>query len=129
MTAILRPDAKTEMVVNMRRVDGTLEATIKVERGDFAGLNQQWSQLQDRLAQQNIRLAPLEEAPSRFEGGNREDDARSGNSGNADDNSTHTRRAANIERGEGTEVSAEANGKSDDVPQHADGRSKWETWA
>ena len=129
MTAILRPDAKTEMVVNMRRVDGTLEATIKVERGDFAGLNQQWSQLQDRLAQQNIRLAPLEEAPSRFESGSREDDARSGNSENADDNPTHTRRAANIERGEGTEASAEANGKSDDVPQHADGRSKWETWA
>lgn len=62
MAVVLRPDAETELFVHLSQRDGQFEATVRLERGDAHHLGALWSQLQDSLAQQKIRLAPLQEA-------------------------------------------------------------------
>lgn len=62
MVVVLKPDRETELVLHVNRMQGQLEAVIRMERGDFSGLSQQWNQLQESLSKQNIRLAPLTDA-------------------------------------------------------------------
>lgn len=62
MAVTIKPDAETALVMHLSRSDGHLEARVHLERGDFGGLNQHWGNLQDHLARQNIRLAPLADA-------------------------------------------------------------------
>ena len=61
MAVVLRPDAETELFVHLSQSNGQIEATIRCERGDAHQLGALWSQLQESLAQQKIRLAPLQE--------------------------------------------------------------------
>jgi hypothetical protein len=42
---------------------GRLEALAVLEHGDFAKLGAEWTQLQTRLAEQGVRLAPLVPGP------------------------------------------------------------------
>ena len=129
MSVVLRPDENTELVVNLTKVDGTLEAVIKLERGEFGGLNQHWVQLQDRLAQQNIRLGALNESELRSSSSEKEGDEPSNESRHSDEDPTDTRRAANTMsrvKGEGGEKGGiEA---THDKPITAE-KGKWETWA
>lgn len=62
VSLVLRPDRDTELSVWLSQRDGRMEAEIRCERGDFAGLNGQWRQLQEVLADQHVRLLPLREA-------------------------------------------------------------------
>jgi hypothetical protein len=62
MAVILRPDAGTELVLHLSQNNGQLEANVRCERGDFQQLNALWSQLQESLSHQKVRLAPLQEA-------------------------------------------------------------------
>lgn len=62
VSMVLRPDRDTELSVWLSQRDGRMEAEIRCERGDFAGLNGQWRQLQEVLADQHVRLLPLREA-------------------------------------------------------------------
>ena len=62
MAVVLRPDAETELFVHLTRRDGQVEATVRCERGDTQHLGALWPQLQEALAQQKVRLAPLEES-------------------------------------------------------------------
>jgi hypothetical protein len=64
MAVVLRPDANTELFLHLSRRDGQIEASVRCERGDFHQLNALWSQLQDALAQQKVRLNPLQESAS-----------------------------------------------------------------
>lgn len=61
MAVVLRPDAETELFVHLSQRDGQIEATVRCERGDVHQLGALWSQLQESLAQQKVRLAPLQE--------------------------------------------------------------------
>lgn len=63
MAVVLRPDAETELFVHLSQSNGQMEATIRCERGDAHQLGALWSQLQESLAQQKIKLAPLQETP------------------------------------------------------------------
>ncbi len=62
MAVVLRPDANTELLVHLSRHNGQIEANVRCERGDFQQLNALWSQLQEALGHQKVRLAPLEES-------------------------------------------------------------------
>ena len=62
MAVILRPDADTELFVHLTKSNGHVEVSVRCERGDYQQLNQLWSQLQESLAPQKVRLAPLQEA-------------------------------------------------------------------
>ena len=64
MAVVLRPDAETELFVHLTQRNGQIEATVRCERGDLQHLGALWGQLQESLAQQKIRLAPLQEPPS-----------------------------------------------------------------
>jgi hypothetical protein len=64
MAVVLRPDAETELFVHLTQRNGQVEATVRCERGDLQHLGAMWGQLQESLAQQKVRLAPLQESPS-----------------------------------------------------------------
>jgi hypothetical protein len=64
MAVILRPDTDTELFVHFSRCNGQIEASVRCERGDMLQLAALWPQLQESLAQQKVRLAPLQEAVS-----------------------------------------------------------------
>jgi hypothetical protein len=64
MAVVLRPDAETELFVHLTQRNGQIEATVRCERGDLQHLGALWGQLQESLAQQKVRLAPLQEPPS-----------------------------------------------------------------
>ncbi len=62
LAVVLRPDAETELFVHLSQRDGQIEATVRCERGDVHQLGALWTQLQESLAQQKVRLAPLQES-------------------------------------------------------------------
>lgn len=64
LVVTLRPDSLTELHLELNHRNGEVEAVIRCERGNFQELNAQWSQLQDSMAQQKVRLAPLQDANS-----------------------------------------------------------------
>ncbi|MBI3876006.1 MAG: hypothetical protein HY300_08635 [Verrucomicrobia bacterium] len=64
LSVVLRPDANTELFLQLARRNGQLEATVRCERGDAALLGTHWNQLQESLAKQNVRLAPMQDASS-----------------------------------------------------------------
>jgi hypothetical protein len=61
---VLRPDAETELFVHLSQRNGQVEVTVRCERGDVQLLGALWGQLQESLAQQRVRLAPLQEGSS-----------------------------------------------------------------
>ena len=65
MTAVLRPDAGSELRVDLRRRSGRIEIRATVERGDSQAIAEGWNDLQQRMASQGVHLLPLEREPSR----------------------------------------------------------------
>jgi hypothetical protein len=63
LSVLLRPDADTALVVQLKQTDGVVEAAVKCDRGDLRDLQAHWPMLREALAEQNIRLLPLQ-APS-----------------------------------------------------------------
>ena len=53
----LKLDAHTEIFLKMTQEAGQIRATIHCERGNLAGLESQWGQLQESLARHNIQLS------------------------------------------------------------------------
>lgn len=58
VSVLIRPDERTEVTVHLRQRDGQLEASLGMDRGDAARFGAHWRQLQDALAEQNVRLLP-----------------------------------------------------------------------
>ena len=63
MTAVLRPDAHTELHVQVRLEPTGVEIYARCDQGDAQALGAQWDQIQQALAPQGIRLANLNEPP------------------------------------------------------------------
>ena len=59
MSVVLTPDGNTQLVLHVEMQQGQFAVRAVLERGDFAALGTEWSQLQNRLAEQGVRLAPL----------------------------------------------------------------------
>jgi hypothetical protein len=60
MTVALRPDSATELRLEISVArDGSIQANVRCERGDFQTLSAQWPQLQQSLAAQGIRVTDL----------------------------------------------------------------------
>ncbi len=59
MSVVIRPGAGTELSLELRQRDGAVEAHAVLSRGDFQTLNQYWPELQAKLEQRGIKLAPL----------------------------------------------------------------------
>jgi hypothetical protein len=69
LNVVLRPDANTELVLQLRHVDGQVHLQARCERGDFTWLDSQWSAIQNSLAQQGVRVEPLQAAYRTQDGG------------------------------------------------------------
>jgi hypothetical protein len=59
LAVVLKPDANTEISLHLKLQQGHFEAFAILERGDFKSLHSEWAELQGRLADRGIRLAPL----------------------------------------------------------------------
>ncbi len=64
MTAVLKPDADSELRVDLRRREGRLEIRAIMERGDSQAISEGWPELQQRLRSQGVHLLPLERQSS-----------------------------------------------------------------
>jgi hypothetical protein len=59
VSLVLRPDPNIQLSLHVKLQQGHLEALAVLEHGDFAALGAEWTRLQNRLAEQGVRLAPL----------------------------------------------------------------------
>ncbi len=56
----LKVDSHTELFLQLTNHDGQIHASVRCERGNVAGLDSHWGELQESLARQNVQLLPLE---------------------------------------------------------------------
>ena len=59
LSVVIKPAVGTELSLELRQRDGGVEAQVTVTRGDHQFLSAHWSELQQRLEQRGIKLAPL----------------------------------------------------------------------
>jgi hypothetical protein len=59
LSVVLKPDENTQLTLHLKLRQGQVEALVFLNSGDSSALNAEWSQMQERLAQQGVRLAPL----------------------------------------------------------------------
>jgi hypothetical protein len=59
MQVVIKPDAGTQLSLELRQQGGTIQVQAVLQQGDFNHLSQQWPELQQRLDQRGIQLAPL----------------------------------------------------------------------
>lgn len=59
LQVVIKPDAGTQLSLELRQRGGGIEAQAVLQKGDFENLKQHWPELQQRLEQRGIKLAPL----------------------------------------------------------------------
>ncbi|MDR3459499.1 MAG: hypothetical protein P4N60_18885 [Verrucomicrobiae bacterium] len=59
LQVVIKPCAGTELSLELRHRNGTVEAEAVLQHGDFQLMNQHWPELQSKLEQRGIKLAPL----------------------------------------------------------------------
>ena len=59
LRVVIKPGAGMELSLEMRQHGDAIDARVVLQRGDFSHLSQHWPELQQRLEQRGIRLAPL----------------------------------------------------------------------
>jgi len=59
LSVVIKPGAGTQLSLELRQHGDTIEAQVTLQRGDFGHLSQHWPELQQRLEQRGVRLAPL----------------------------------------------------------------------
>jgi hypothetical protein len=59
MQVVIKPDSGTQLSLELRQHGGSVEVQAVLQQGNFHQLSQQWPELQQRLGQRGIQLAPL----------------------------------------------------------------------
>jgi hypothetical protein len=59
LQVVIKPGAGTQLSLELRQRGNGVEAQAALQQGDFKHLSQHWPELQQRLEQRGIRLAPL----------------------------------------------------------------------
>jgi hypothetical protein len=70
LTVVIKPGGGTQLSLELRQHGDGVEAQASLQQGDYHHLNQNWSDLQQRLEQRGIRLAPLVDGGSFTNSGN-----------------------------------------------------------
>ncbi len=60
MELVFRPDKDTQLFIQVAKVNGEIQVQARWERGDLNHVAAQWSQVQQSLANQGIRVEPLQ---------------------------------------------------------------------
>ena len=132
MTVLLRPDAETELLVHFTQRDGQIEASIRCERGDSQHLGALWPQLQESLAQQKVRLAPLQESSFSQPDFNSSSGADRNGSGPGSDRQPPNRQSLDEWPAPASSASSTAHVRGGGGSRHrriSTSRPGWETWA
>ena len=61
LSVVLKPDAHTELFLQINQRAGQIEAVVRFDRGDAASLGLYWPQLQESLARMDVQLQPMKE--------------------------------------------------------------------
>ncbi|MFO1486966.1 MAG: hypothetical protein U1F65_00670 [Verrucomicrobiota bacterium] len=61
---VIKPGAGLQLSLQMKQTSDGIEAQALVQQGDFHDLNRHWTELQQRLEERGIRLAPLGQDPA-----------------------------------------------------------------
>ena len=64
LDVVLRPDAQTAIRLQVETVNGIIQVQARCERGDFALLDAHWGTIQNSLANQGVRVEPLQQGNS-----------------------------------------------------------------
>jgi hypothetical protein len=59
LQVVIKPGAGTQMSLELRQRGDAVEAQATLQQGNFRHLSEHWPDLQQRLEQRGIRLAPL----------------------------------------------------------------------
>ncbi len=114
LTVVLKPGAGTQISLELRQNSDGIQAQAALQQGDYQHLNQNWSDLQQRLDQRGIRLGPLLDQGSFGNGSNEQ-------------SKPHLNRPAESVAGSefaGVRTSAKTN-----PAVRAQAAAGWETWA
>jgi hypothetical protein len=133
MTAVLRPDAGSELRVDLRRREGRIEIRATLERGEAQAIAEGWPELQRQLQVQGVQLLPLERQPSATASGSLAESAgeRSPQSGGRGRNPSGSEEAAAGTRAEaGPQQPSPDSNRSVSVPVRQSASSRMlESWA
>lgn len=69
LEVVIRPDANTELHLEICQRNGQIQATLRCDAGQAAHWGAGWSRLQENLALHGVQLAPLAENPAGSTGG------------------------------------------------------------
>jgi len=69
MRVVIKPDAVSQLSLNLQQRGGSVEVQAVLERGNFNLLNRHWPELQQQLELRGVRVAPLAIAEQSFGGG------------------------------------------------------------
>jgi hypothetical protein len=116
MQVVIKPDAGTQLSLELRQQSGNVEVQATLQQGDFNHLNQQWPDLQQRLEERGIRLSPLT------------DEGASGGSNSGSETFENKQNQTNEVVPELTLVDAPA-GMFTPEPAQTSAHRGWETWA
>jgi hypothetical protein len=116
MQVVIKPDAGTQLSLELRQQSGNVEVQATLQQGDFNHLNQQWPDLQQRLEERGIRLSPLT------------DEGATGGSNTGSETFENKQNEGNKVVPELTLVDAPA-GMFTSEPAQTSAHRGWETWA
>ncbi|HXC99377.1 MAG TPA: hypothetical protein VN048_08550 [Verrucomicrobiae bacterium] len=123
----LKLDHQTELFVQLTNHNGQIQASLRCERGNLAGLDGHWGQLQESLARQNVQLLPQEGQSSFRDQAGTFSDAGSKDAGQSSQNQ---RQPSGNLRGETTLPDQPVNSTvSPKSKTKNSGRKGWESWA
>jgi hypothetical protein len=121
-------DQHTELFVQLTNQNGQIQASLRCERGNLAGLDGHWGQLQESLARQNVQLvAPADRTSFRDQAGTYSDSAGSKNFDQSAQNERQPNGNSRMESAASNQPVAPA--ASVKAKRMSSGRKGWESWA
>jgi len=117
LQVVIKPGAGTQLSLELRQSGNGVEAHAVLQQGDFNHLNERWSDLQNRLEQRGIRLAPLT------------DDSAAANSGSGQSQTFEQNKNQPAEPQAERAFASSASVTFAQPAARATAKQGWETWA
>ena len=127
LAVVLKPDAQTELFLQINQRAGQIEAVVRFDRGDAAGLGLYWPQLRESLARMDVQLQPMKEFTQSNGGHNSQ-----GSFSSADQQNSSGQRTPRFMSWEGEPASGQAVSGRETMRQtvaRTRRQSGWESWA
>ena len=127
LAVVLKPDAQTELFLQINQRAGQIEAVVRFDHGDAAGLGLYWPQLRESLARMDVQLQPMKEFTQSNGGHNSQ-----GSFSSADQQNSSGQRTPRSTSWEGEPALGQAVSGRETIRQtvaKTRRQSGWESWA